>query len=106
MLLKAKKPVYMMILCLALVVSMPADDALGDVRVTVTFAAGGVACGFYLFVHLSSGYISEMHDDRERTTALFNLDREGWHIKMPALKHAGDGRNGYTPYIDIFQLRF
>ncbi len=60
-------------------------EARAETRVTITFAAGGVACGVYLFLMLS--FRSSMTMERfEDSIALVSRDPEGWHIAPPTLK--------------------
>jgi len=98
---------FIVAICLVVVMAIPASDAMADVRVTVTFAAGGVACGFYAFFYLTSGYMSEsQHGLGEETAALLNFSTTGWHIRPPDLNYMGYGGTGHMPYINMIQFQF
>ena len=59
-------------------------EARAETRVTITFAAGGMACGVYLFLMMS--FRSSMTMERfEDGIALVSRDPEGWHIVPPTL---------------------
>jgi hypothetical protein len=83
-----KKSIGKMILLIILsqLCSLPllASEARAETRVTITFAAGGVACGVYIFLQFafrSSMAIQQFGDN----TALFNHGPEGWQIESPTL---------------------
>jgi len=89
------------------------SEARAETRVTITFAAGGVACGVYFFMQLafrSSMTIQQFQND----VALVNHGPEGWQIEPPTLNVIRDEhRNGRllmnppeTLQINIFQVRF
>jgi hypothetical protein len=90
-----------------------ASEARAETRVTITFAAGGVACGVYIFLQFafrSSMTIQHFQDN----TALFNHGPEGWHIDPPTLNIIRDEhRNRLFPtdspetlQMNLLQLRF
>lgn len=89
------------------------SEAKAETRVTITFAAGGVACGVYFFLQFafrSSMTIEHFQDN----VALFNHGPEGWQIETPTLNVIRDvHRNRLFPtdspetlQMNILQLRF
>jgi hypothetical protein len=77
--------VFLMLLGQAMLSPLCVPQAWADARVTVTFAAGGAACGAYFFFHfvLRSSLLTD--DYQNDATALFNYAPDGWHIKYPSL---------------------
>jgi hypothetical protein len=59
-------------------------EAQAETRVTITFAAGGVACGLYLFIHYSFRVSLSAHPYPAETAALVELGPEGWKIGFPS----------------------
>lgn len=53
-------------------------------QVTVTIAAGGVACGVYFFFLFTVGG-SSMLQNRDETSALLNHGQGGWDIRLPSV---------------------
>lgn len=93
-------------LCLVMFsVMAPAKESRADVEVTISFAAGGVACGIYFFIYLSTGNLISASYLRDRT-ALLNLGPEGWKPGIPTLQLAGNKGGSQTPYLNILQYRF
>jgi hypothetical protein len=90
-----------------------ASEARAETRVTITFAAGGVACGVYIFLQFAfrSSMIIERFEDG---IALVNHGPEGWHMAPPALNIIRDEpRNRLFPtdspetlQMNLLQLRF
>lgn len=70
-----------------------ASEARADTRVTITFAAGGVACGAYFFLQLAfrSSLTARPFLDH---AALFNHGPEGWHIEAPTFNTLKGGHGG------------
>ena len=93
-------------LFLVLISSAFIPDARADVRVTVTFVAGGVAGGVYFLFYLSTGNASNWKNALTDTTALFNHNQEGWRVGYPQLMFVEGGRSTYTPYMEIIKFQF
>lgn len=107
MLTKLSTLSFIIAICFVVVMAIPASDAMADVRVTVTFAAGGVACGFYVFFYLTSGYMSErLNGFDEGTAALLNFSPHGWQVRPPDLNYMEYGGTGHMPYINMIQFQF
>jgi len=102
----AIKILFMIALCAAMVTTIPVTDAEADVRITITFAAGGAACGFYLFFYYSSGFVADWQDKQSDALALFNLSNAGWQVRPPSLQFIGNRNTCYTPYLEIIRIRF
>ncbi|MDP1992893.1 MAG: hypothetical protein Q8K00_17915 [Syntrophales bacterium] len=90
-----------------------ASEARAETRVTITFAAGGVACGVYFFLQFA--FRSSMTIERfEDSVALVSHSPEGWHIAPPTLNIIRDEhRNRLFPtdspetvQMNLLQLRF
>ncbi len=94
------------VLCAVMITAIPVKDAEADVRITITFAAGGVACGFYFFFYYSSGFIADWQNKQSDNTALFNHSGAGWEVRPPSLQFAEYRNTGYTPYVEIIKIRF
>ena len=61
------------------------SEARAETRLTITVAAGGVACGIYFFLHYAFRVSMSIEQNQTETTAMFNLGPEGWQIQFPAL---------------------
>jgi len=59
-------------------------NAEARTQVTITFAAGGVACGIYFFFQFTAGQFM-MLENKNDAYALLNRGQEGWEIKFPAV---------------------
>jgi len=92
-------------LCLILAITAPASESCADMKITVSFAAGGVACGIYFFISFSTGNFNMPLESPDKT-ALLNLGPEGWQPGVPWLKLTGAAPGPLTPYLDILQFRF
>lgn len=103
---KTQKIVLTIALCASICAAMPATNALAEVRVTVTFAAGGAACGFYLFFSYSSGFTADLQNTQFDSPALLNYSAEGWQVKPPMLQFTGDNNKSIMPYAEIIRIRF
>ncbi len=89
------------------------SEARAETRVTITFAAGGVACGVYFFLQFAfrSAMTIEPFQDN---IALINHSPEGWHIATPTLNIMRDEqRNRLSPMdapeilqMNILKFRF
>jgi hypothetical protein len=112
-----KKSIGTMILLIMLsqLFSLPlfASEARAETRVTITFAAGGVACGVYIFLQFafrSSMTVQQFRDN----TALFSHGPEGWQIAPPTLNIIRDEPpnrlfstdSPETLQMNLLQLRF
>ncbi|TRZ91693.1 hypothetical protein D4R89_02500 [bacterium] len=72
------------------------SEARAETRITITIAAGGVACGIYFFVHYAFRASMSIEQKQTETTAMFNLGPEGWQIQFPALNLIGNGNRSVT----------
>lgn len=101
------KIVFAIVLCIAIITAVPATKAeAADVQITVTFAAGGVACGVYFFFAYSSSLAGDGKLIQPDSAALFNLGPEGWQVRPPLLQFGENHDKGYTPYAEILRIRF
>lgn len=90
------------------------SEAAADTRITITFAAGGVACGVYYFFRFSYSSSLAMKPYQDDTAALFNHGPEGWHIELPSLNVTRDehlkmlppGDSPETAHIELLRVRF
>jgi hypothetical protein len=89
------------------------SEARAETRVTITFAAGGVACGVYIFLQFA--FRSSMTVEHfEDSVALVSHGPEGWHIDPPTLNIIRDEhRNRLFPtdspetlQMNLLELRF
>jgi hypothetical protein len=90
------------------------SKAAAETRVTITFAAGGVACGIFFFLRfgLRSSLLQQYQNDA--TAALLNGGPEGWEISYPSVniipdeerKMAYPDRSGETVQVDLLKFRF
>lgn len=103
---RVSKILVTIILCAAIGAAFPTTYATAEVKVTVTFAVGGVACGFYLFFAYSSGFTLDGQYTYIDSPALLNYSPEGWKIKPPVLQFTGDNNKNTVPYAEIFRIRF
>jgi hypothetical protein len=103
---RVRKILLIIGLCAAIITAIPATNAEAEVRVTVTFAAGGAACGVYFFFYFSSRFTGDWQNKQSDATALFNHSPEGWQVRPPSLQFIEDHQKGYTPYADIIRIRF
>ena len=101
-----RKMVFATILCIAIIAATPVTKAAADVRITVTFAAGGAACGVYFFFAFSSRITHDWQNNQSDTMALFNQSPEGWQVRPPALQFVDNHDKGYIPYAEIIRIRF
>jgi hypothetical protein len=90
-----------------------ASEARADTRVTITFAAGGVACGAYIFLQFAFRSSMTPRPFRDHA-ALFNHGPEGWYIEAPTLNVLKDDYSRRLSFTDpsetlqmnILNLRF
>jgi hypothetical protein len=101
-----RKMVLAIILCIAVITAAPVSKAVADTRITVTFAAGGAACGVSFFFILSSSITNDWQNNQYDTMALFNRSPEGWQVRPPTLQFTDNYQKGYTPYAEIIRIRF
>lgn len=107
MLTKLSTLSFIVAICLVVVTSIPASDAMADVLVTVTFAAGGIACDFYIFFYVKSDYMPERQSGfGEGAAALFNFSPHGWQVRSPDLHYMAYGGTNHMPYINMIQFQF
>ncbi|MDI6726695.1 MAG: hypothetical protein QMD32_06990 [Smithellaceae bacterium] len=91
-----------------------ASVAQAETRITITFAAGGVAGGVYLFFRFAFRGSSMIQQSQNDATALFNHGPGGWQIKYPALTLVGEAhaippRPAQSPemaQVEILKIRF
>src|SRR5574340_803716 len=76
--------------CQLFFLPLSASEAAADTRVTVTFAAGGVACGVYFFLRLTFGSSMAIQPYQSDANALFNHGPEGWQINSPSLRFSSN----------------
>lgn len=106
--------VAIVILSLLLLLPRLASEARAETRITITVAAGGVACGVFFFLHYAFRVSMSVEQSETETTAIFNLDPEGWKIRFPALNLAGSGHRHVaipvhspeTIQLDVLKWRF
>lgn len=105
----------MVLILLSQVLFLPlsASEAEAETRVTITFAAGGVACGVYFFLQFTFKSSMAMQLYQNDATALFNHVPDGWQIVYPSLSLIGDGRfkapperSPETVHMEILKLMF
>jgi hypothetical protein len=105
--------VSLMILSQTLLIPAFTTEAKADTRVMITFTAGGVACGAYLFLQII--FRSSLTTEPYRyDTALFNHNAEGWQVGFPALTLIQNAHNDRlyprivpeTFQMDILKIRF
>jgi hypothetical protein len=90
-----------------------ASEAKADTRVTITFAAGGVACGVFVFLQFTFR-ASMLQQHQNDTNALFNRGSEGWQIKFPSINFRQDEEHKMfraehspeTVQVDLLKFRF
>lgn len=109
-----KTLVSILILSLLFLVPRVASEARAETRVTITVAAGGAACGIFLFVHYAFRVSMSIEPYQAGSTAIFNLGPEGWRIRFPMLILDGSGhrdvtlpsRSPETVQMDVLKWRF
>jgi hypothetical protein len=83
-----KKGIVLMVVWFALSPLFPVPfgmpEAEAETRVTISFAAGGVACGLFFFVHLVFRSSLAL-DPGEDQAALLTYSQQGWKTAAPAL---------------------
>ena len=103
---RVRRIFILVVLFLALMISAPVSGAGADVKITVTFVAGGVAGGVYFLFYLSTGNASNWQYDLTNTTALFNHNQKGWRVGYPQLMFVEGGSSTYIPYMEIIKFQF
>ena len=104
--------VSLILLSQPILLPISASEAGADTRLTITFAAGGVAGGVYFFLRFK--FKAAMPQYASDATALFNHDPEGWKIEYPVvnfirdegLKTSPGGHSPDTVNVEILKLRF
>jgi hypothetical protein len=81
--------VALILLSQSILLPLLASEAEADTRVTITFAAGGVACGVFFFLRFTLGE-SLIQQHQNDTNALFNRGPECWEIKFPSINFMQD----------------
>ena len=93
-------------LFIILALILPPSDATGEVRVTITFVAGGIVGGVSLFIYIASGGRSNLLVDEGGAKAFLNYGSDGWNLSYPSLAFADAGENDPIPYLQIINVRF
>ena len=89
------------------------SEAKADTRVTVTIAAGGVACGVFLLLRFTFR-ASMVQQNQDEINALFNGDSVGWNIQFPSINIRRDEEHKMfrsehskeTVQADLLKFRF
>jgi len=83
--------VLISIIILSLLFLLPGlvSEARAETRITITVAAGGVACGIYFFLQYAFRTSLSIQQNQIETTAIFNLGPEDWQIRFPTLNLIG-----------------
>ena len=105
--------VALILLSQSILLPILASEAEADTRVTITFAAGGVACGVFFFLHFTFR-ASMIEQHQNNIDALFNLGSEGWQIKFPSInfrqvEEKEMSRSEHSPetvQVDLLKFRF
>ena len=94
-------------LAVLLTVSLPSPAMARETHVTVTFAAGGVACGIYFMFYFTTGNFADYQGYLSKDQAIMNYtDEGGWHFGCPQLKFIQDTRSHGTPCVEIIRYEF
>lgn len=102
---RAKKTMFIVLL-IAVIIATPVSDAISGVKVTVTFAAGGAACGAYFFFIFTSGESTSWQNVHPDAKAILNYSPKGWQMRVPSLMYIDDRNAGVIPYTEIIRIRF
>jgi hypothetical protein len=88
---KSRNCLLMALILLSQIVLLPfsASEAKADTKVTITLAAGGVACGVFLFLRFTFR-ASLVQQHQEDVNALFNIGARGWNIQFPSINLTQD----------------
>ena len=94
-------------LVMLLLVSMPSPTLARETRVTVTFAAGGVACGIYFMFYFTTGDFADFQRYLSKDEAIVNYtDETGWRFGLPQLKFIPDDQSQGTPCVEVIRWDF
>jgi len=93
-------------LFIILALLLPPSDARGEVRVTITFVAGGIVGGVSLFIYIASGGKSGLLVDDGGAKAFLNYGSDGWNLSYPTMAFAEAGKNDPIPCLRIINVRF
>lgn len=94
-------------LVMLLLVSMPSPTLARETRVTVTFAAGGVACGIYFMFYFTTGDFADFQQYLSKDDAIVNYtDATGWRFGFPQLKFIPDDHSKGTPCVEVIRWEF
>jgi hypothetical protein len=104
--MKRAKKILFLLLLIAAMIGTTVSDAISGVKVTVTFAAGGAACGAFFFFIFTSGGSKSWHNTDTDARAILNYSPEGWQMRFPTLMYANDRDVGVIPYTEIIRIRF
>jgi len=88
--------VAIVILSLLFLLPRLASEARAETRITITVAAGGVACGVFFFLHYAFRVSMSIEQYQAGSTAIFNLGPEGWQIRFPMLSLDGSEHRNVT----------
>lgn len=89
-------------------------EAAAETRITITVAAGGAACGFFLFMHYAFRVSMTAEQIERETTAVLDLGPEGFRMRFPRVRilvgrHAGFASPSLlseTVQVDLLKWRF
>lgn len=96
----------LIILTLFLFFSGTASAAEKGTSITVTFAAGGVACGIYFIFYVTTGYGSDRPFHQIEQGALFTGSRAGWKVGYPEVKLIQQDQSTHIPCVEILKFQF
>jgi hypothetical protein len=83
------KKKYIRVLISIIILSLPflspglVSESRAETRITITVAAGGVACGMYFFLNYAFRLSMSTQQNQIETAAIFNLGPEDWQIRFP-----------------------
>lgn len=103
---RIRKIVFAIVLCITIITVVRATNAEAtNVHITITFAAGDVACGIYFFCVYSSSLAGDGELNHADAAAVFNHSPEGLQVRPPVLHFGENHDKGYTPYAEILRIR-
>ncbi|MEW6332860.1 MAG: hypothetical protein AB1558_01175 [Thermodesulfobacteriota bacterium] len=105
---------FLMVLSLLILSPVAEPEAAAETRITITVAAGGVACGLFLFVQYAFRVSMTAEATERETTAVLDLGPEGFRMRFPrvrilAARHAGVAAPSpvsETVEVDLLKWRF
>ena len=105
--------VAFIILAQSIFLPLLSSEAAADTRVTITIAAGGVACGLFLLLRFTFR-ASMIQQNQDEMDALFNGGSGGWNIQFPSIniRHDEEHRMSHSVHsqemvqMDLLKFRF